>query len=220
MVKLSQKESDILQAIKNHMKRSDKPPTIAELLEQLKRDGVTDIRSSRTVHTYLQDLQYKGFVRRDSDTRELKIIKQASKKFIDIPIYGTANCGVASVVAEEYRQGTMKVSKKIIGEKNIENLFAIQASGESMNDYVLRGKKIEDGNFVLVDGGYKPSVDDENIPVLAVIDGLATIKLLRYVEDDRIGLFPCSTEEEFSPIYLTEEDNLIINGRVIDILKS
>lgn len=220
MMKLSKKESDILHALKNHMKHSDKPPTIAEILVQLKNDGVDDIKSSRTVHLYLQDLQHKGLVRRNTDTRELEIIKKVSKKFIDIPIYGSANCGVASVVAEQYRQGTMKISKSIIGQKNIDDLFAIQVSGESMNNYKVKGKKIEDGNFVLVDGSYKPSAKDHDIPVLAVIDGLATIKLLRYVASDRMGLFPCSTEKDFSPIYLSQDDDIVINGRIIDVLRS
>ena len=89
-----------------------------------------------------------------------------------------------------------------------------------MNNYKLKEKSIEDGDYILIDSKYKPSRGDNDVPVLAVIDGLATIKLLRYLDENKIGLFPRSTEKKFNPIYLTLEDDLIINGKVIDVLKS
>jgi SOS-response transcriptional repressor LexA len=219
MKNLTKKHEIVLSYLKSFFRENGAMPSIRELRDELRSSGY-DMNSPRTVHKYLNDLKDAGVVRRNSHTKVLELLDQGKMLFVDIPVYGSANCGIASIVAEQYRQGTLKVSKSIVGQKNIKNLFAIQASGESMNNYKVRENNIEDGSFVLVDGGYKPSINDNNIPVLAVIDGLATIKLLRYVEQDRIGLFPCSTEEEFLPIYLTEEDDLIVNGKVIDVLKS
>jgi len=219
MIKLNVKQSKVFKALKNFYLETNKMPSIRELQTAIKSEGF-ELKSSRSIHMYLNDLEKLGLTRRHPDTRKIEFVDRTKMRFVDVPIYGSANCGIASIIAEQYKQGTLKVSKNIVGQKNVKNLFAIQASGESMNNYKVRGKNIESGNFVLVDGGYKPCSDDKDIPVLAVIDGLATIKLLRYVEQNRIGLFPCSSEEEFLPIYLTEDDDLIINGKVIDVLKS
>jgi hypothetical protein len=40
------------------------------------------------------------------------------------------------------------------------------------------------------------------------------------VDSDTIGLFPQSSNKIHKPIYLTPEDNFIINGKIIDVLKT
>jgi SOS-response transcriptional repressor LexA len=218
MKKINKKELVVFEALKNFYTTFREMPSIRELQASTKELGL-DLKSSRSIAIYLDRLEESGFVRRNPETKIIEIINHSKKTFIDVPIYGSANCGVASIFADEYFQGTLKISKNILG-CNTENIFAVQASGESMNDYQLKGKSIDDKDYVLVDSKYKPSPGDNNIPVLAVIDGLATIKLLRYLENNKIGLFPQSKNKKFLPIYLTPDDDLIINGKVIDVLKA
>ena len=55
--------------------------------------------------------------------------------------------------------------------------------------------------------------------VVAVIDGMATIK--RYIEDkknNRIILEPDSTEN-YRPIFLHESDDFSVSGKVIGVIK-
>jgi SOS-response transcriptional repressor LexA len=87
-----------------------------------------------------------------------------------------------------------------------------------MNKSVIRGKKVENGDFVLVDPEYKAYEDGDK--VLVVIDGLATIKTFKKIDTQTIGLFPESTDSIHQPIYLTPEDNFIVNGKIVDVFKS
>jgi SOS-response transcriptional repressor LexA len=218
MQELNKKQDIVFKALKKFYSNYGEMPSIRELQKAVKDFGLV-LKSSRSIFMYLDSLEEKGLVRRNPETKTIEILDSSKKMFFDVPIYGSANCGVASIFAEQYKQGTLKVSKGLLGN-NIEDVFAVQASGESMNDYKLKGKSIENGDYVLVDSKYKPSLGDNNVPVLAVIDGLATIKLLRYLENNKIGLFPQSKNKKFLPIYLTPDDDLIINGKVIDVLKA
>jgi SOS-response transcriptional repressor LexA len=89
-----------------------------------------------------------------------------------------------------------------------------------MNKAVVYGtdKKIEDGDFVLVDKTQVNPKDGEI--VLAVINGGGTIK--KYVDDrknnNQILLMPESTKF-YSPIYIHEDDQFLINGKVVDVIK-
>jgi len=218
MIEMNKKQKIVFDALKKFYSETGKMPSIRELQSAIEFFGLK-FKSSRSVFMYIDDLEKVGLIRRHPETRIIEILDKSKMQFVDVPVYGSANCGVASIIADQYKQGVIKVSKNIVGSKNIREIFAIQASGKSMNKYELNGKAIEDGSFVLVDGSYKPVFGEKNIPVLAIIDGLAAIKLLRYVDNNRIGLFPCSTEDGFSPVYLTEDDDLVINGKIIDVLK-
>lgn len=219
MIILNEKQQTVFDALKKFYSETRRMPSIRELQSATESLGLA-LKSPRSILIYLDDLEDAGLIRRDPETRKIEILDKAKMLFAEVPIYGSANCGIASIIADQYRQGTLKVSKNIIGKKNTDEIFAIQASGQSMNKYKMHGKAIEDGNYVLVDGSYKPSAGDKDVPVLAVIDGLATIKLLRFIDGGRIGLFPCSTENEFTPVYLSADDDLVINGRIIEVLKS
>ena len=52
-----------------------------------------------------------------------------------------------------------------------------------------------------------------------VINGMATVKTYRTVDGKNIVLLPESTDKKHKPIFLTEEDDFVINGKVIDVLK-
>lgn len=218
-IELNKKQDVMLKALKKFYAACGRMPSIRELREAIKEFGLV-LKSSRSIFMYLDELEDKKFIRRNPKTKIIEILDSAKMSFVEIPIYGNANCGVASIIADQYLQGTLRVSKSLLKKKNAEEIFAIQASGNSMNNYKIHGNVIKDGDFVLVDGGYRPTPADKDVPVLAVVDGLATIKLLKYLGEGRIGLFPSSTEKEFSPIYLTVDDDLIINGKVVDVLKA
>jgi SOS-response transcriptional repressor LexA len=216
-MKLNKKEDAVFKALKKFYRTYGKMPTVRELMLGIREFGV-NFKSSRSISVYLEKLEVKKLIRRNPVTRKLEILDGFKKAFVDIPIYGGANCGVANIFADEYLQGTLKVAKNILKNK-IEDVFAVQVSGDSMNRYELNGKNIEEDDYVLVDSSYKPTQEDKDVPVLAVIDGLATVKALWHL-GDKIGLFPKSSKKEFRQIYLTSQDDFIINGKVIEILKT
>lgn len=82
---------------------------------------------------------------------------------------------------------------------------------------MVEGKTIEDSDFVLVNGDVKDYKTGDK--VLVVIDGLATVKTFRTIDGKNIVLLPESTDPKHKAIFLTEEDNFVLNGKVIDVLK-
>lgn len=169
--------------------------------------------SPQKIKHHIEQLVKKGF--------DVYKKSKPSDLFVQIPLVGTADCGDASVFAEQNYEGFVVVSKSFLHKiKNVKNIFAVRAEGDSMNKAIVPGtdKKIEDGDFVLVDKTQVSPKDGEI--VLAVINGGGTIK--KYVDDrknnNQILLMPESTKF-YSPIYIHEDDQFLINGKVVDVIK-
>jgi len=134
-----------------------------------------------------------------------------------IPILGTANCGPAAAYAEQEAEGYLRVSGKLLSKKR--GIFAIKASGHSMNKANINGLAVDDGDYVLVDPTC--TVIKNGDYVLSIIDGMANIK--RYFRDtanQRIILMSESSAS-FSPIFIHRDDmdNYLVNGKVIQVIK-
>ena len=86
-----------------------------------------------------------------------------------------------------------------------------------MNRAEIDGRKIEDGDFVIVDS-QKRSVSSGDV-VLAVIDDRATIK--RFINDRVNGQIVLMADSSFdyAPIYLHPDDDFPINGKAIAVIK-
>ncbi len=175
------------------------------------------------VKYHLGKLEEKGFIQMNLKEGVIKIVKKGFDKASKSPIYslpvaGAANCGEATIFAEENIDQYLKISSSLL-PRNKKNLYALIAEGSSMNKAGVgsTGKKIESGDYVLVDSEYKNYRTGDI--VVAVIDGMATIK--RYKEDrrnNRIILEPDSTEKHL-PIFIHEEDDFLLCGRVVGIIK-
>lgn len=216
---LPKKQKAVLEAIKDYVNTKGKMPSIREIQRHISKFNVI-LKSPRSIVLYLEELERKGYLRRSSAYRGIELLDASKNMFFDIPIYGAANCGTATLLADQYFQGTIKVSKKILKREKADGIFAIQASGNSMDLANINGKYIEDGDFVLIDSTHSHYRGDGRERVLAIVDGLATIKKYKLVSEDRIVLLPESTDKTHKPIYLTAEDEFIINGLVVDVLKT
>ena len=193
-------------------------PSIRELGRELKKFGM-DLKSTKSIQIYLKKLENKGFIKKNKE-RKYDFIGACESLLVNIPIYGGANAGAPTLIGEQYLQGTLKISKSLLRGGEEEDYFAVEVSGNSMNKSRINGKKIESGDFVIIDSGYTDYKGDGSEKVLAIIDGLATIKTFKKVEDGMIGLFPDSTEKIHKPIFISEEDDFIVNGKIVDVLKT
>lgn len=209
---LTPKQKIVLQAIKSYYSEHGMMPTIREIKEEAGNLGLK-LKSIRSFFNYLNELEEKGYIQRNSEDRGIKLKGITQDTFVDIPILGMANAGTALAYADEYIEGYLKVSKSIVRDKNV---FAVQISGTSMNKAKINNKTINDGDFVLVE---KRETYDYNDKVLVIIDGLATVKIYRKFDEDNIVLAPDSTDKKHKPIFLTSEDNFVIDGKVIEVLK-
>lgn len=181
----------------------------------------------QAVKYHLEQLEKKGLIFIDNKRKTIKRIDKgniAHTNLIAIPILGAANCGDASVLAEEHTEGFLRVSsralnRRVLSKKN--DLFALEASGDSMNMAKVGDIKlaIEDGDYVIIDKSNKNPRDGEYI--LSIIDGMANIK--KFVFDrknNRIVLLSESTRN-YPPIIIHPKDryNYMINGVVLQVVK-
>ncbi|MDD5658580.1 MAG: S24 family peptidase [Actinomycetota bacterium] len=172
---------------------------------------------------HLGQLEKKNILRYDPKTKRLILLSDqlhSKTGLLSLPIYGSANCGQASCFADDYVEGYLKISKKLLsGIGNLKDLFIVEASGDSMNRANIKGNNIEDGDFVIVDGSVKKP--ENGFYVVSVLDGLANIKKFYQDKDSgQIALMQESTKN-YPPIYIdaNEIDQYIVSGRVIQVIK-
>jgi len=173
-------------------------------------------KSAQKIKHHLTQLSKKGFIAYNPVKREVKKAQQISKEgFVSLPIVGTANCGPATIFAEENITGYLKVSKKLAPRGG--KLFVLRAEGNSMNRANINRKNIEDGDFVIVDAEQKsPELGQY---VVSIIDEMANIKkFIPDLQNKRVILKSESTKE-YPPIFIHENDNYHVSGRVIDVIK-
>jgi len=183
--------------------------------------GVPD--KPQIVKHHLLQLEKAGLIQLDLKAGVVKPVstgyhqKQAINFFYSIPIVGAANCGPAQIVAEECVEGYLKVSAKMLPRKK-QGLYIIVADGPSMNRAEVHdGLTIEDGDYVLVDSNY--SIRKNGDIVVAVIDGLATIKHYREDKENNRIVLEADSTEKFLPIFIHEDDDFVVSGKVIDVIK-
>src|SRR3989338_5343472 len=168
---------------------------------------------------HLSQLERKGFILIDRKNKKISRISNkasAGDIFVSIPIVGTANCGSATLYADQNIEGYLKISKRFI--QNKKSFFAIRAEGNSLNKANILGKNVESGDFVIVDSGNTSPHNGDYI--VSIMDGMANIK--KYLLDkknSRIALLSESTQE-YSPIFIHEKDDFKINGKIIDVIKN
>lgn len=139
--------------------------------------------------------------------------------FHTLPFYGLANCGAATIFAENRIKGFIKISKSIFPNKDWKQYFIIQASGNSMDQATIGSQKlsISDGDFVIIDSKQKAPKNGDYI--LSVIDDCANIKKFNFdSESQQIKLLSESSDEYF-PIILHESDHFDVMGTVVNVIK-
>jgi len=186
--------------------RGESPQKIKHHLLQLQKKGFLSLSKIKGI---LQKVNYEP-------TWAKGLLKKAQSLF-SIPIIGTANCGPATIFAEQNFQGFLKVSSKLVGRSKPTGLYAIKADGFSMNRANVSGKVIGDGDFVIIDSNDRsPSNNDI---VLAIIDNKATIK--RYLEDRKNNqvVLKADSSFDYEPIYIHTDDEFFINGKVVGVIK-
>jgi repressor LexA len=195
------------------------------------RDMATGIgmpkESPQKIKHHLLQLQKRGFLsidrakgmmsRASSTPAWAKGLLLKTTRLFSIPIVGMANCGPATIFAEQNFQGFLRASSKLVGRQKPDGLYAVKSDGTSMNRAEINGRHIEDGDFVIVDSEDK-TVSTGDV-VLAIIDDKATIK--RFIDDREHGqiVLKADSSYDYAPIYLHPSDNFNISGKVVGVIK-
>lgn len=218
---LTKKQKEVLDFIKNFTQEEGYSPSLEEVQQHF------GLASVSTAHYYVEKLKSEGYLSRsphaartiqieDDGLIESPFMAEMGLDSISVPVVGSASCGPAEMVADENVVGYLKVSKRILNK--MDGVIALRAKGDSMNLAKIGGRTIEDGDFVLIDTDYrKPRSGDL---VLSVIDGHANLKRFRIDRKTRqIMLLPESTNSRHKPIFVSSEDDYMINGKIIAVLK-
>jgi SOS-response transcriptional repressor LexA len=146
------------------------------------------------------------------------VVMENQPMLAKIPILGAANCGEPLIMAEDRVEDYLTLSPGLIKKLNKANIFAVRASGDSMNKADIRGQAIDNGDYVIIDSAIQtPSNGDY---VLASIEGLATIK--RFIRDEQqqiIALVSESTRPR-PPIIIgaDESSSFVVHGVVKNVI--
>ena len=179
------------------------------------------VSAPQIVKHHLLQLEKNGFIQMDRLAKVMVKTRQgifsSTNHLLAIPIYGTANCGPATAYANQETEGYLRVSGKLLSKKK--GVFAIKASGYSMNKAHINGECVEDGDYVLVDPTANSIRNGDY--VLSIIDGMANIKrFFRDNENERVILMSESSAS-VSPIFIHRDDldRYLVNGKVIQVIK-
>ena len=163
----------------------------------------------KSIMQVVEALEKKELITRDEQKR-IYIVENENyadaQNIFSIPLHGLASCGEALAYADDVAEDFLQISKSLFYKAQPEKLFAVKALGDSMNK-----DGIADGDYVIfekTDG----SSDYEGKVVVAVINGMATIKRYKNVGGGVIGLFPHSTNESHHPIFISESDVAFVAG--------
>ena len=210
---LTIKQKLVYKAIQDYHFRFGKTPTLMALKDFLSKNYNLPLKSLKSVYQYVNSLKQKGLIKKTRGGNSIKLNLSEVSNFVHIPILGSVNAGTPAYELQEHALGYLKVSKKLLSEKNYERLFSMEVSGDSMNL-----KNIYNSDHIIFEP-LKDNPRDGDI-VVANIDGNLTIKEFQMIDKNIIGLFPKSSNPEHKPIFLSKSDNLIIIGKVKTILKS
>ncbi|HEX8974141.1 MAG TPA: transcriptional repressor LexA [Patescibacteria group bacterium] len=180
-------------------------PTVTEIAQHL---GVSSLR---TVTQYLESLQRKNLITRlKHQSRGIRLLNQAGvvPQTITLPVVSSAGCDNLSVFAEENYDEYITLDKDFLGGKNPSDMVAVKAVGDSMVD-----AGISSGDLVLTEKTFDIAEKDN---VVAVVDGMAVIKQIRFTPN-AIILHPMSHDPQYRPIIMKKDFQVF--GKVIDVIK-
>jgi SOS-response transcriptional repressor LexA len=164
---------------------------------------------------HLEQLQSKGFIRKLNDGDYVAVatsrMAEPEDRLTQIPVLGSASCGLASQVAEEDIEGYIQVSSRLLPAWH--SVFAVKAKGDSMNAANINGEPIEDGDIVLIDSDNRTPNNGDY--VLSVIGGLANIKRFYRTSDDEI-ILKSESSVRHRPILIHKDDvEYVVCGKVL-----
>jgi SOS-response transcriptional repressor LexA len=206
--KLTAKQKNILEYIRELTMQNGEKPTSYRLHKYLISQGMSD--SMKSVMQVIESLEKKELITRD-ENKKIYLVENENygnaQNVFSIPLYGLASCGEALAYADDSTADDfLQISKSLFHKARPEKLFAVKALGDSMNK-----DGICDGDYVIFEK-VEEQDDFENEIVVAVINGMATIKRYKNMGKGVIGLFPHSTNDTHHPIYLSETDTIFIAG--------
>ena len=198
--KISKKQQEILEYIKNQILQRGFPPAVREICEAV------NLKSTSSVHSHLETLEENGYIRRDpTKPRAIEILDDTfnltRREMVNVPIIGQVAAG-QPILAEQNIEDYFPIPADRMPNKQT---FLLKVKGESMiNAGIL------DGDYVLVEQDSTASNGDM---VVALVEDSATVKTF-YKEE---GVFRLQPENDFMDPIIVKEVSIL--GKVIAVMR-
>ena len=198
--KISAKQQQILDYIKDEILKKGYPPTVREIGETV------NLKSTSSVHSHLETLEKNGYIKRDpTKPRAIEICDDSFQivrtEMVSLPVIGNVAAG-QPILAEENIEDYFPVPADMVpkGES-----FILKVRGDSMiNAGIFSGDRI----FV-----NSCSTANNGDMVVAMIEDGATVKTF-YKENGHIRLQP--ENDDMDPIIV---DDCQIVGKVFGVFR-
>ncbi|MGI6018149.1 MAG: transcriptional repressor LexA [Marvinbryantia sp.] len=199
--KITKKQAEILEYIKNEILNRGFPPAVREICEAV------NLKSTSSVHSHLETLEKNGYIRRDpTKPRAIEIIDDnfnlVRREMVNVPIVGRVAAG-EPILAVQNIESYFPIPAEFM--PNVQT-FMLTVKGESM---INAG--IFDGDQILVQ---QQSTAKNGEMVVAMVNDSATVKTY-YKENGHFRLQP---ENDFMNPIIVEGD-LQILGKVIGVFR-
>ena len=199
--KITAKQKEILEYIKEQILERGFPPAVREICEAV------HLKSTSSVHSHLETLEKNGYIRRDpTKPRAIEILDDGfyilRRETASIPIVGTVAAG-EPILAEQNIEGYFPIPADMVpaGET-----FVLNVKGDSMiNAGIFSGDQI----FVEC-----CNTAQNGDMVVALVDDSATVKTF-YRENGHYRLQP--ENDTMEPIIV---DHVDILGKVFGVFRS
>ena len=186
--KISKKQQQILDYIKEEILGKGYPPTVREICEKV------GLRSTSSVHSHLNTLEENGYIRRDpTKPRTIEIMDDefglTRREMTNIPILGRVAAG-SPLLAVENIKDYFSLPTEFL--PNAET-YILEVRGESMINIGLL-----DGDYLIVE---KTNTAKNGDIVVALIDDSVTVKTF-FKENGHIRLQP--ENDDMDPIIVDD----------------
>ena len=198
--KITDKQREILEYIKEMILKKGYPPAVREICEAV------HLKSTSSVHSHLESLEKNGYIRRDpTKPRTIEILDDdfalTRRELVNVPVIGTVAAGVP-ILAEQNIEDYLPIPAEILPNKEV---FMLKVKGNSMIE-----AGIYNGDKVIV--AKQPNAENGD-KVVALVDDSATVKTF-YKENGHFSLQP--ENSSMDPIIL---DQVEILGKVIGLFR-
>ena len=198
--KITDKQREILEYIKEMILKKGYPPAVREICEAV------HLKSTSSVHSHLESVEKNGYIRRDpTKPRTIEILDDdfalTRRELVNVPVIGTVAAGVP-ILAEQNIEDYLPIPAEILPNKEV---FMLKVKGNSMIE-----AGIYNGDKVIV--AKQPNAENGD-KVVALVDDSATVKTF-YKENGHFRLQP--ENSSMDPIIL---DQVEILGKVIGLFR-
>ena len=198
--KITDKQREILEYIKEMILKKGYPPAVREICEAV------HLKSTSSVHSHLESLEKNGYIRRDpTKPRTIEILDDdfalTRREVIIVPVIGTVAAGTP-ILAEQNIEDYLPIPAEMLPNKEV---FMLKVKGNSMIE-----AGIYSGDKVIV--AKQPDAENGD-KVVALVDDSATVKTF-YKENGHFRLQP--ENSTMDPIIL---DHVEILGKVIGLFR-